>query len=392
MSLQKRFRDLTLQQTATNPQNGHQGNNSHQNTNYYKHTQIPPTEMEKFVTSKTILSDLLAENNYLRTVSIINQLPRAQLVDLLNQAKVTFLKGNLAVLRKRCKLYLQKRFDRKQNGYQKSTNTAFAKKPPRYCVVIDFEATCDKANTREAKDSYPHEIIEFPAIIVDLEAQNHEENQTYLDEDSGRIRSPTDLHVVDTFHRYVKPIQYPILTDYCTRLTGIKQEQVDTAEEFPEVLQAFHEFLMKNGLNPNTFRVLPTESNNMLKDLVDKEDELSTEDSDKHSEKITKEADSETKSDYSTNKSSNTNETVINGTENNKLEPKTSESDSKTTESTSKETSSSNQNQNKPSEFFQAKVEKWACVTDGPFDFSKFLRLQCETSGIKYSIRITLKS
>jgi len=270
--LQKRFRDLTLQQTASTNQNG---NNSHQS--HHKNTQIPPAEMEKFVSSKTILSDLLAENNYIRTVSIINQLPRAQLVDLLNQAKVTFLKGNLAVLRKRCKLYLQRRFDRKHNGsHRNPTNTAFAKKPPRYCVVIDFEATCDKANTREAKDSYPHEIIEFPAIIVDLEAQNHEENQTYLDEDSGRIRSPTDLHVVDTFHRYVKPIQYPILTDYCTRLTGIKQEQVDAAEEFPEVLQAFHEFLMKNGLNPNTFRVNPTESNNMLKDLVNKEDGLST--------------------------------------------------------------------------------------------------------------------
>jgi len=29
--------------------------------------------------------------------------------------------------------------------------------------VIDFEATCDEKNSH----NYPHEIIEFPAVLVD---------------------------------------------------------------------------------------------------------------------------------------------------------------------------------------------------------------------------------
>ena len=354
MSLKKRFRDLTLQQNKSsssqskNNENGHYTNNNQRT--------ISQADMEKYNKSETILNDLLATDNYLRAVAIINQLPRAKLVEVLNQAKINFNKGNMPVLRKRCKLYLQKRFDRKSGNGIRNQPNSFAKKPPRYCVVIDFEATCDKVNTREDKDSYPHEIIEFPAIIVDLEAQNHEENkdQNYIDEESGRMRSPTDLHIVDTFHRYVKPIQYPILTDYCKRLTGIKQEQIDEAEEFPVVLQAFHEFLMKNGLNPNTFRVQATESNNMLKPLINKEgsesdlsENLSVENSDKSTE----------------NKE----------------------------ESTSKE-SSTIQQKTAGSEFFQAKVEKWACVTDGPFDFSKFLRLQCETSEIKYRVNTRIEN
>ena len=36
-----------------------------------------------------------------------------------------------------------------------------------HLIVIDFEATCEEKNYPD----YPHEIIEFPAIIIDVQTQ-----------------------------------------------------------------------------------------------------------------------------------------------------------------------------------------------------------------------------
>jgi 3'-5' exoribonuclease 1 len=36
-----------------------------------------------------------------------------------------------------------------------------------YIAVVDFEATCD---TNQG-NSYPHEIIEFPIVLIDVEKQ-----------------------------------------------------------------------------------------------------------------------------------------------------------------------------------------------------------------------------
>ncbi len=33
-----------------------------------------------------------------------------------------------------------------------------------YLVVVDFEATCEEKNVQD----YPHEIIEFPAVLIDV--------------------------------------------------------------------------------------------------------------------------------------------------------------------------------------------------------------------------------
>merc|ERR1711970_504435 len=101
---------------------------------------------------------------------------------------------------------------------------------------------------------------------------------------------------------------------------------------------------MKNGLNPNTFRVQATESNNMLKPLVNKGDDISD-------------------SLSSTNEEQHKNN-IINSDKNIPEKITTEENNSTSREETTTTTQKSN-------EFFQAKVEKWACVTDGPFDFSK---------------------
>ena len=84
-----------------------------------------------------------------------------------------------------------------------------------YCV-IDFEATCvDK------KVIHPQEIIEFPAVMVSAES----------------------LKVVTEFHSYVRPLHHPVLSDFCTALTGITQDTVNRAPDFTTVFERFQTFL-----------------------------------------------------------------------------------------------------------------------------------------------------
>ena len=105
----------------------------------------------------------------------------------------------------------------------------------RYLCVLDVEATCEKrpAGPRGRwKQLYEgaagdQEIIEFPVVLVDLVG--------------GR-------GVVAEFHSFVRPTAKPILSDFCTRLTGITQAQVDAAPALPEVLQQFEAWRVKQGL------------------------------------------------------------------------------------------------------------------------------------------------
>lgn len=61
-----------------------------------------------------------------------------------------------------------------------------------HLVVIDYESTCWK-NRRGLP-----EIIEFPAVLLDL--------------DSGTVLAE--------FHQYVTPSENPKLSDFCVDLTG----------------------------------------------------------------------------------------------------------------------------------------------------------------------------
>lgn len=99
-----------------------------------------------------------------------------------------------------------------------------------YLVVIDFEATCEA----ERNTQYPHEIIEFPAVIVNVDR----------------------CEVEDNWRRYVKPKINPILSDFCTELTGIKQETVDKADDFLTVLEEFQDWLhLKKLGTEHTFAI-----------------------------------------------------------------------------------------------------------------------------------------
>jgi ERI1 exoribonuclease 3 len=90
-----------------------------------------------------------------------------------------------------------------------------------YYLVLDFEATCD-----EGKQPFPQEIIEFPVIKV-----------------NGRT-----LETEDIFHTYISPEAHPILTPFCTQLTGITQDKVDGQPTLSQALNDFHSWLGRNGL------------------------------------------------------------------------------------------------------------------------------------------------
>ncbi|XP_065336475.1 3'-5' exoribonuclease 1-like [Cloeon dipterum] len=95
----------------------------------------------------------------------------------------------------------------------------------QYYVVIDFEATCEE----EKNNNYPHEIIEFPALLIDTKKRE----------------------IVDQFHMYCKPEVNPTLSEFCTKLTGISQEHVDSAEPFGVVVSKFHDWLLSHKLVGN---------------------------------------------------------------------------------------------------------------------------------------------
>lgn len=82
-------------------------------------------------------------------------------------------------------------------------------KNPDFFIVIDFEATCEEENPND----YHHEIIEFPAVLVDAK--------------SGEM--------VDVFHEFVRPVINPTLSDFCKELTAISQATLDQADPFPVV-------------------------------------------------------------------------------------------------------------------------------------------------------------
>uniref|UniRef100_UPI003AABDC2A ERI1 exoribonuclease 2 n=1 Tax=Centroberyx gerrardi TaxID=166262 RepID=UPI003AABDC2A len=85
-----------------------------------------------------------------------------------------------------------------------------------YLIVIDFESTCWKE-----KNNYGQEIIEFPAVL--------------LNTSTGEVESE--------FHTYVQPQEHPILSAFCTELTGITQRQVEAGVPLHICLSRFSRWL-----------------------------------------------------------------------------------------------------------------------------------------------------
>ncbi len=85
-------------------------------------------------------------------------------------------------------------------------------------IFLDFEATCEV--DRKIK---PQEIIEFPSVVLDAKT----------------------LETVDQIQLYVRPIKNPILSEFCTSLTGINQSMVQDADIFRYAFKKYDKWVQK---------------------------------------------------------------------------------------------------------------------------------------------------
>lgn len=89
---------------------------------------------------------------------------------------------------------------------------------PSYSIIVDLEATCCDQNSFPREEM---EIVEIGAVRVLAS--------------TGEIESE--------FGAFVKPVRHPILTQFCKDLTTISQEDVQSADGYPQVLTAFSSWL-----------------------------------------------------------------------------------------------------------------------------------------------------
>ncbi|KAK3874855.1 hypothetical protein Pcinc_020237 [Petrolisthes cinctipes] len=85
-----------------------------------------------------------------------------------------------------------------------------------YFLVLDFESTCD-----DMKRIDPQEIIEFPVLKLNA----------------------TTYDVEATFHHFVRPTKHPTLSQYCTDLTSITQDEVNNGKVFEDVFADFDNWM-----------------------------------------------------------------------------------------------------------------------------------------------------
>uniref|UniRef100_A0A915PZZ4 Exonuclease domain-containing protein n=1 Tax=Setaria digitata TaxID=48799 RepID=A0A915PZZ4_9BILA len=130
-----------------------------------------------------------------------------------------------------------------------------------YFLVLDFEATCE-----EGIKIMPHQVGFFNTVRMLIEGFEDLGSgfDTKLSSNSRQCRSLFKLgeiiefpvvqlcgksfEEVGRFHRYVRPTERPILTSFCTDLTGIIQENVTNQDTLPEVLNAFNKWLIDSNL------------------------------------------------------------------------------------------------------------------------------------------------
>jgi hypothetical protein len=99
---------------------------------------------------------------------------------------------------------------------------------PTPLVVFDLEATCwddnDPMRERQREES---EIIEIGAAMMRF----NPETETY--------------YPAEEFSTFIRPRIHPLLTDFCTKLTSIKQEDVDNAPYLDEAVKLFTNWMVE---------------------------------------------------------------------------------------------------------------------------------------------------
>lgn len=85
----------------------------------------------------------------------------------------------------------------------------------KHFIIVDLEATCWNSEVGRPLD-FDNEIIEIGAVKLDSEGNE-----------------------ISRFARFSKPLNYPILSDFCIELTTIKQSDIDSADNLKDVLVDF---------------------------------------------------------------------------------------------------------------------------------------------------------
>ncbi|EDO48700.1 predicted protein [Nematostella vectensis] len=148
---------------------------------------------------------------------MINRMKKEEVKDILVKLGLDS-RGVKEVLQRRLKNHIKK----EKLAKAKVQHCSVDRDGIAYYCVIDFEATCEKENP----EGYQHEIIEFPAVLVNAKT----------------------LEIEGEFQQYCKPLLKPRLTKFCQELTGISQETVDKSDNFPQVLDNFHIWLKERGI------------------------------------------------------------------------------------------------------------------------------------------------
>jgi inhibitor of KinA sporulation pathway (predicted exonuclease) len=87
-------------------------------------------------------------------------------------------------------------------------------------IIYDLEATCWLGRP-------PKGIIE----IIEI----------------GAVKLNGFGEVLDEYNKFIKPVVNPILSGFCSGLTKIKQEDVDRAKEFPNVIEDFRDWMLDDA-------------------------------------------------------------------------------------------------------------------------------------------------
>ncbi|VDN04586.1 unnamed protein product [Thelazia callipaeda] len=157
--------------------------------------------------------DVMKRLHFMTTVEMHRELKKAHIDS----------SGNTTQLYKRLKKYFRKELAIIRSNQSLANKTHLLYK---YLVVVDFECTCDSES-----NNYDHEIIEFPAVLIDVRKKSIVNTSVSI------------LNEVDIFHSYVRPVHNPQLTEFCSKLTGITQEMVDSALPFVDVLDSFRTWM-----------------------------------------------------------------------------------------------------------------------------------------------------
>ncbi|KAK9723008.1 hypothetical protein K7432_002258 [Basidiobolus ranarum] len=117
-------------------------------------------------------------------------------------------------------------------------------RPTDYYLCFDVEATCIAGVTFD----FLNEIIEFPMILLD-----------------------SNFQIVDIFHRYVRPVKQPILSEYCINLTGITQDIVDRSDPFDVVILDFERWMNHYSLFKAKKCLFITDGPYDIRDFIEKQ-------------------------------------------------------------------------------------------------------------------------